>query len=203
MHNEILSPEQRDILPFLKRFRREFYLAGGTAVALHIGHRRSDDFDLFKYNALNFQNILQKIKESSCTFTVTRRVTEQMNVILHHVKLTFCQYPYEVPVTCKFEDILKVPDLLTLAALKSFALGRRSKWKDYVDLYYILKSHYSISQIAAKAGTVYHELFSEKLFRAQLCYFDDVDYSEKVDYIGKPLPEDEIKAFLTDKAIDI
>jgi hypothetical protein len=47
MHREILSKGQLALLPLIKLFSKEFYLAGGTAVALHIGHRRSIDFDLF------------------------------------------------------------------------------------------------------------------------------------------------------------
>ena len=49
MHKEILSKYQIELLPLLKQFKREYYLVGGTAIALHIGHRRSIDFDLFKY----------------------------------------------------------------------------------------------------------------------------------------------------------
>jgi hypothetical protein len=53
MHKEILSDNQLDLLPLLRQFGREYYLAGGKAVALHIGHRRSIVFDLFKYSSLN------------------------------------------------------------------------------------------------------------------------------------------------------
>ncbi|MBN1415499.1 MAG: nucleotidyl transferase AbiEii/AbiGii toxin family protein [Bacteroidales bacterium] len=203
MYKEILSKEQLELLPLIARFRREFCLVGGTAVALHIGHRRSVDFYLFKYNPLNHKDILQKLNASPYTCMVTRRVTEQLNVIIHKVKLTFYQYPYEIPATVKLDGIIKFPDLLTLAAMKAFALGRRSKWKDYVDLYFILKSHYTISQISDKATEIFGALFSEKLFRAQLCYFEDIDYSEKLEYIGNPVPEEEIKAFLTEVALDI
>jgi len=48
MHKEILDNNQLSLLDLVKSFRREFYLVGGTAIALHIGHRRSIDFDLFK-----------------------------------------------------------------------------------------------------------------------------------------------------------
>jgi hypothetical protein len=47
MYKEILSSEQQELLPLLKTFKREFYLVSETAIALHIGHRRSIDFDLF------------------------------------------------------------------------------------------------------------------------------------------------------------
>jgi len=57
--------------------------------------------------------------------------------------------------------------------MKAFALGRRAKWKDYVDLYFILKNHYSLSQLADRTFEIFGSLFSEKLFRQQLsgCFF--------------------------------
>ena len=47
MQNHILTPNQKELFPLLKKFKKYYYLAGGTAIALHIGHRRSIDFDLF------------------------------------------------------------------------------------------------------------------------------------------------------------
>ncbi len=202
MHSEILNKNQRELLPLVKLFKREFYLVGGTAVALHIGHRRSIDFDLFKPGRLNLSRIMKKISAFQ-PYTVTRRVDEQLNLTINDVKFTFFEYPYPVEATCKFEDIIKLPDLLTLAAMKAFALGRRSKWKDYVDLYFILKDHYSVKQIVEIAERIYVQLFSEKLFRAQLSYFDDIDYSEEVEYLTKPPSNAEIKNFLINKALEI
>ena len=45
--------------------------------------------------------------------------------------------------TENFEDIINIPDLPTLAAMKTYALGRRGKWKDYVDLYFIIKDFFN------------------------------------------------------------
>jgi hypothetical protein len=81
--------------------------------------------------------------------------------------------------------------------MKAYALGRRSKWKDYVDLYFILKNYYSFDQISKRASEIFDQLFSEKLFRAQLSYFDDIDYSEEVEYIVPEVPKDEIQTWLT------
>jgi len=58
MHKEILSERQMELLPLAGRFSREYFLAGGTAVALHIGHRRSIDFGLFKFGHLNHRKII-------------------------------------------------------------------------------------------------------------------------------------------------
>lgn len=203
MHKEILTPNQIELLPMVKQFQKEFYLVGGTAIALHIGHRRSIDFDLFKFSTIRHRNIIAKIDSFNYPHHVTRRVTEQLNVIVHDVKFTFYQYPFKINATVNFEDMLRMPDLIDLAAMKAYALGRSSKWKDYVDSYFLLRDYFTIHEIAQKANLLYGELFSEKLFRAQLSYFEDIDYSEPVEYLIPAVPDDEIKKFLIDKAIDL
>jgi hypothetical protein len=60
MHKEILSENQLDLIPLVRQFIREYYLVGGTAIALHIGHRRSIDFDLFKFNSLRIYSVFRK-----------------------------------------------------------------------------------------------------------------------------------------------
>ena len=199
MHDEILNADQLKLLPLMARFRREYYLVGGTAIALHIGHRRSVDFDMFKMSAINHKKNLDKIIASGFDHQVTRRVEEQMNLLVNGVKLTFFQYPFPVVPEDNFEKVFRLPSLISLAAMKAYALGRRSKWKDYVDLYFLLTKHFTIAGISAKATELFGELFSEKLFRAQLSYFDDVDYTEQVEYlIPNPPTEAEIKARLTE-----
>ena len=60
--------------------------------------------------------------------------------------------------------------LLDLAAMKAYALGRRLKWEDYVDLYFIFTYHYSIIDICKRATEIFNNMLSEKLFRAQLSF---------------------------------
>lgn len=202
MHSEVLNDKQLDLLPLMAQFRREYYLVGGTAIALYIGHRRSIDFDLFKSTAINHKRNLDKLSASPFAHLVTRRVAEQMNVIINDVKVTFFQYPFPIEPTEKFQATFRMPSLLQLAAMKAYALGRRSKWKDYVDLFFLLRDHFSINEISATASLLFGELYSEKLFRSQLCYFEDIDYTEVVDYIIPNPPTDKlIKQYLTDIAI--
>ena len=202
MHSEILNDRQVELLPLMAQFRREYYLVGGTAIALYIGHRRSIDFDLFKPSAINHKRNLDKISATSFNHIVTRRVTEQMNLIVNDVKVTFFQYPFPVEPTAKFETYFRIPSLLQLAAMKAYALGRRSKWKDYVDLYFLLSDHFTIADITDCATQLFGELFSEKMFRSQLCYFDDIDYTEAVDWLIPNHPaDDEIKQALMEIAV--
>jgi hypothetical protein len=93
--------------------------------------------------------------------------------------------------------------LLNIAAMKAFALGRRAKWKDYVDMYFILRDYFTISQVAAEAAIHFGELFSEKLFRQQLAFHTDINYSEPIEFLVSAPLEEEIKQFLIEKAIDI
>jgi hypothetical protein len=191
------------MLPLIKDFKREFYLVGGTAIALYLGHRRSIDFDLFRQKGFRASKIISKIEAHSLTYIVTRNVSEQLNLIISDVKFTFFEYPFPIQPASSFEDYIRMPSLLDLSAMKAYAIGRRSKWKDYVDLYCIIKDHYSVMQIIHRAEEIFGQLFSEKLFRAQLCFFDDIDYSESVEYLGQPIDADEIKTFLIAVATDI
>ena len=87
--------------------------------------------------------------------------------------------------------------------MKAYALGRRSKWKDYVDLYFLLLDHFTIADISAVGTQIFGDLYSEKMFRSQLCYFDDVDYTEAVDWlIPNPPTEEQIKQALTEFATE-
>jgi len=165
MHKKILSDKQLKLLPLLRQFGREYYLAGGTAVALHIGHRRSIDFDLFKYSSINHKKNISRISELGLLYEVTRRASDQMNLTVGDVKVTFLEYPFHVEASSRLENTIRVPELIDLAAMKAYALGRRSKWKDYVDLYFILKNYYSFDQISKRASEIFDQLFSEKLFR--------------------------------------
>ena len=72
-----------------------------------------------------------------------------------------------------------------MASVKVFALGRRYKWKDYVDLYFILKDHFATAQIVEASDKICGQLFSGKLFGAQLSFFDDIDYAEEIEHMTK------------------
>ena len=201
MHLNILSKEQKNLLPTLSLFKKEYYLVGGTAIALHIGHRESIDFDLFKEKNIRKKDIYTKL--NSIDYKVSFADFNQVNMISSGVKITFFSFPYKIFCNCKFENFLKMPDLLTLAAMKAFAIGRRAKWKDYVDLYFILKFHYTFKEIANKAKEIFKEEFIEKQFIAQLGYFEGINYDEEVTYlIPNPPSEKEIQEFLINVSIE-
>ena len=201
MHLEILNAAQIKLLPILSQFKREYYLVGGTAIALHIGHRESIDFDLFKEKDIRKKVVYSKLK--AIDYKVSFADYNQINMLSNGVKITFFSFPYHVPLNSELKGFLKMPDLLTLGAMKAFALGRRSKWKDYLDLYFIFKFHYSFKEVANKAKEIFKEEFIEKQFIAQLGYFKGINYDEEVTFlIPNPPTEKEVQEFLISISIE-
>jgi hypothetical protein len=192
MHKEILTEEQLKFLPTLKLFSKDFGLVGGTALALHIGHRRSLDFDLFTDKEFSNFTVHKKIKTFAEIQISTLREPGQFTFVAGGIKLTFFQYPFKIDYPENFEDIIKLPDIMTLAAMKAFALSRRSKWKDYVDLYFVMRVFFGLGDIIKKAETIFSTEFNEKAFRAQLAYLGEIDYTEKVEYMKGFEIEDEV-----------
>lgn len=183
MHKEILTREQQELLPLFKQFSKEFGLVGGTAIALHIGHRRSIDFDFFshtEFKNLHIQRIVNSIAHIEQELV---NKSGEFTFIVHGVKVTFFQYPFVINYSEQFERYFTFPDLLTLAAMKAYTLGQRAKWKDYVDLYFIMKSRHPLLDIVQKAKEIFGSGFNEKILRAQLSFFDDINYSEEVIYL--------------------
>ena len=197
MHKEIFTQEQIKLLPLIRKFSKDFGLVGGTAIALHLGHRRSIDFDMFSNKPFNNVAVRRKIKNTHSIQKVFKDETGQYTFFVNEVQMTFYHFPYEIDYSEKFEDYVKIPNLLILAAMKAFALGGRNKWKDYVDLYFILKNCFSVDEISKKAKELFQGEFNEKIFRNQLANFDDINYKETVDF----LPDFEVSDETVKKAL--
>lgn len=197
MHSEVLSDTQRALLPLIRMFSRDYYMVGGTAIALQIGHRRSIDFDLFTSRQIQRISIRRKIEKAG--FGIDRVIwedSEQVHLIVTGVKMTFFSFPFPIEPALILPGIIRIPDLLTLAAMKAFALGGRAKWKDYVDLYFLFRDHLRMEQVITRAKEIFGTSFSEKLFREQLAFFKDIDYAEEVDFLGDPPSGMEVKDLL-------
>ncbi len=203
MHQEILTKNQVELLPLLKDFSADYILVGGTAVALHIGHRHSIDFDLFSPKKIKRQSIKNYlVKKKYFVNKLIKEEEDQIHFIINNVKITFFQYPFIINELADFNRIIKIPSLLNLAAMKAFALGGRAKWKDYVDLYFIIKNHLPLKTVIQRAGKIFGEVFNGKLFLEQLSYFEDINYEEEVMYLNQPVDKIVIKEFLIREATD-
>lgn len=198
MYKNIFSQTQVEMLPLIKQFSPDYYLVGGTALALQYGHRRSLDFDLFTTGIFENQAIIRKIRRNYTINKIHVNESGQLTLIANGVKLTFYQYEYPVVHNEKFEEVITMPGDLSIAAMKAFALGQRSKWKDYVDLFFVFKKH-SLQEVIDKAHEYFGEgEFNDKLFRGQLDFHQDISYIEPVDWMpGFETSQEEILSSLS------
>ncbi len=201
MFLNILSEEQQALLPFIESFKKNYILVGGTAIALQIGHRKSIDFDLFSTKPIKKNEIKKAISTLQFNKQLLFEDAEGIHYLINNVKVTFFYYPFNIIPEINITKNVRIPSLLTLAAMKFYAMGRRAKWKDYVDIYFLLKNNFSISQVSKQADEIFVEAFSEKLFRQQLVYFEDIDYTEKIEWVNHEVSDDIIKKELADLAL--
>jgi predicted nucleotidyltransferase component of viral defense system len=127
-------------LPYLKAFKTNWYLAGGTALALQIGHRESIDFDFFQKNEFDTEKLFQEVKHifPSAQKTFTERNTLYIDV--DTIKISFIQFPYKQLEPFLETDILRIAHPRDIAAMKLSAIQQRSTKKDYIDIYFLLQN---------------------------------------------------------------
>lgn len=200
LHKEILTKKQSKLLPLIKEFSENFILVGGTAIALLLGRRQSVDFDLFTTDDFDNGKIKRKIARFFYKIDKTFiSAPGEYTILINVVKITFFQYPYEIKAVARLDKTINLPDLLTLAAMKAFTLRFQGKWKDYIDLYFILKNHYSLKEISKKGQEIFGGEFNERIFLEALAYFKDINYTEKIIYFeGFETDDEAIKKSLID-----
>jgi hypothetical protein len=165
-----------------------YYLAGGTALAVQIKHRRSVDLDFFTSGKVNSDSIIAWM-EDTCpdrNAEVIFRKLDQLDLRMEGVKVSFIEYPFPLiyPLTdgSVFEpglSNLKLAPAREISLFKAYSLGRRTSFRDYLDLYYLLQDgHTSIEQIILDCRRKYllqgESFFSGKLFLQQLAYTEDI-----------------------------
>ena len=148
MHPEAISSKRQKIFQKLKNFPR-FYLAGGTALALQIGHRMSDDFDLFTERDISV-DLLEKVekifKESTVDIIINH--SEQLSLIINQTKVDFVKYPFSLILSLIEYEEVKIVKIPEIAAMKAYTIGRRATYKDYIDLYFIFsEKHNPLSNV--------------------------------------------------------
>lgn len=196
MFEEILSPKQKELLPLIKKkFGKTYFLVGGTAIALQIGHRRSIDFDLFKKGEIDKEKTREILSNQYNDLKIMIEEERELTVQCNAVQMTFYNYRFDISPEIWFKDIIKMPKLLDLAAMKAYALGGRANWKDYVDLYFIMKSFHSLEKIESRCSELFKNEFDKKIFRQRLSYFYDIDDQIQIECIKKSPENDEIKKF--------
>ena len=172
---DILDRKRLDILPLFKSFKEKFYLAGGTGLALQLGHRDSVDFDFFApdhFDTVLFYNNLLNIFQGKKIIKTLEDKDSLSVVINKDIRLSFLRYPYALLNLYIDEKNLKIASLEDIACMKLSAVVSRAAWKDYVDLYFIFKK-ISLRALLEKMNQIMPDL-DQNLILKSLVYFEDV-----------------------------
>lgn len=189
LHKETLTPEAKIIFPLFSHFKEDFYMAGGTGLALQIGHRISVDFDLFGKLSVK-KTLLKKLEEvfRGRRISVLVNNPDELTVFVGEVKCTFLHYPFPTILPFVQVDPISLLSVKEILATKAYTIGRRSEIKDYVDMYIGLKNnHSSLSEIIDIAKQKYSEVFNDRLFLEQLVYCKDLE-EVKINMINGNMP---------------
>jgi hypothetical protein len=177
----ILPPPQRRLWDELASIPKQFVLYGGTAIALHLGHRQSVDFDFFGFEPFDPAALIAAIPLMQGA-TITQQAPNTLSGIVERggpVRISFFGVPElrrVAPVHVVADTGLQVADLLDLAGTKAAVVQRRAEARDYVDLDAMLRSgQIDLSLALAAAGTMYGVQFNPQITLKALSYFEDGD----------------------------
>lgn len=184
-----------------KSFIPQFYLAGGTAVALHFGHRLSFDLDFFSEKSFEVENLLEELKNEK-NVSIERVEEDTLLGTMNGEKISFFRYKYPlIAPTSNWQGIM-IAGKEDLIAMKLDAISNRGAKRDFIDLY-VLCSSFSLKKALSfyekKYGLLRNNL--QHVLRS-LVYFDDAQKDEPLHALTE-ISWDKVKEFFQKEVIAI
>ena len=181
MHYEALDEKRLAILPALGAFKKDFYLAGGTALALQLGHRVSVDFDFFTERDFETEELYERIQKVFGEVTLTQESSNTLAIVVQDdMRISFMKYRYPLLDACVDTEHLRLASILDIGCMKLSTIVSRAELKDYVDLFFILK-HISLTKLLIDLAKKIPSLDQIFVMKA-LVSFDDIAV-EPIDFI--------------------
>ena len=196
MHSEAIKSEQKKVFAKLSKFP-QFYLCGGTGLALQIGHRVSIDFDLFSEKEIP-SGLLSKIKRVFKDFNEIKVIVNhqgQLSVFINGIKIDFVKFKFPPALDLVKYEGVKILQPMEIAVMKAYTLNFRGTFRDYIDLYFLLKEEWTtLEKIKELSDIKYGDEFNFRLFLEQLIYLDDIE-TEEIEFLNSKVNKSEMKEF--------
>lgn len=175
---QTLPPQTAKLLSKIEtvkpNFLTNFYLSGGTALSLQLGHRESEDLDFFSASTFD-PRLIQIELEKIGQLSDLELADNTLNGYLDGVKLQFLGYPYPLLEPLVDYGSIKLSSILDIACTKLQTVGMRGNKKDYVDMYVLLQK-YSLPDLLEKMKEKYQNSdFNIPHILKSLVYFADAE----------------------------
>jgi hypothetical protein len=177
MHPKVLDP---DAWSLVRRLVSEgvtsgWKLAGGTGLALQIGHRFSDDLDFFRHEAFEVPDLIQSLSKIG-RISVQSRAEDTLHAVVEGTRLSFLRA--EAPLLFDGTPYrgIEIADPQDIVVMKIVAIGGRGSRKDFVDLYFYLRGGGSLEtafKLLRRRFT--HVDYNEYHLMKSLVFFDDAE----------------------------
>lgn len=156
-----------------KDYLKPFILVGGTALALHIGHRKSIDLDLFTNEIVDINEIKIKLQEEYSDFHLDFEKKNTLITKIQDIKVDFIGYKYKFNFPIIIVDGIRLADIKDIAPMKLDAITGRGRKKDFFDLYFLLEifsfeEMFNLYNQKYQHSSIFHVLRS-------ISYFEDAE----------------------------
>lgn len=177
MHEKVLAAPTAECLRYLSQNKIliDFYLGGGTAVALYLGHRQSEDLDFFSAKDFSTLSLRQKLAQQG-EFILDEERPGTLHGSFHGVKISLLEYPYPLLNSLQSFQGTPVASLEDLAAMKLDAIASRGKKRDFIDLYALIQEKFSLKEVLDLYKKKYSSLKVNPMHVLKgLTYFEDAE----------------------------
>lgn len=176
----------------------EFYLAGGTDLALQVGHRRSIDLDLFCEADVDSGSLRDRLRGQEGLERLAL-APGTAHLVLHGVKVSFLHYPYPLLFPLRSFGAVAVADRRDIACMKIEAIGNRGSRRDFVDLYVAAREHGLANLFECFARKYAAVPYSRTHLLKALVYFRDAEEEPLPDLLV-PIDWSEVTQYFTAEA---
>lgn len=192
LYKETIEPKTLELLINLQKepLLSTFNLVGGTALALHLGHRKSIDLDFFTSESFDLEEVkMMLIKKYD--FKVSYSRSQTLKGFINGVKVDFIKFDYPHLHNCDIIDEVRIESIPDIIAMKLLSItDNGSRIKDFIDIAY-LSSWFSLEEML--------QFFIRKITNSNimmpikaLTYFDDIDFNESIVMLNNNFDWDKI-----------
>ena len=179
--NNFLSQQTREIFDLIDQFDfiENFTLVGGSGLAYYLNHRLSEDLDYFTWEAILNKNMIDQFLNTinkNYKINILNQSPTEIDLLIEKTKITFFANNW-LELKLNRQKIFQntyLGNIELITAMKVNALSMRAKYRDYYDLYVLVKEKYNLDEMYNIIKTKLPGM-TKKIFAMQISYVEDID----------------------------